>query len=443
MANPLKTFATRLKATALGDRMVRRCPPLYQSFRTTLSKFEDADLKGRRALQARLIEQTLRAAIDRPGYAALNASGLADVPYLDKETLRAGGGNAFARSGFLTTRAQTSGSSGIPLDLTRSFASVVFEQAALDHIVALAGGDFAGDRVAVLRGDMIKPVEDDTPPFWHFENDGRILKASSAHLNLKTLPLYRDALAAFAPGTLWAYPSALELLVSALEELGLQLEIPIVLTSSEVLTQDLRLRAMRCLGATVVDYYGQAERVCLAYDIDGAGYRFLAPYGHVELRETDKPTNREIIATNLQNKAMILLRYTTGDIAVLEDVPTAAEAEELTLGLKPFSRIDGRESDYLLAPDGGRIIGMNHVPRGLTGVLQMQLHQKSVTDVIVYAVAAPSVLGDEAVKSAIAAAMKPRLHKDMTLSVELCEKLTRTKAGKLPFIIRETGISDD
>jgi len=441
MANPVKGLASRLKSTGLGDRLIRRCPLLYGSCRKILADFEAADLLQRRNLQARLIEKTLDAASMLPGYRGLDTRDLAAMPELTKEDLKAHGVSEYGQSGWLTTRAQTSGSSGIPLDLSRSFVSVVFEQAALDHIVDKAGGDFACDRVSVLRGDMIKPLDDDTPPYWRFENSGRRLKASSSHLNLTTLPAYREALARFAPRILWAYPSALDLLVSGLEELGLSLHIPIVLTSSEVLTRDMRARAERCLGATVIDYYGQAERVCLAYDIGGTGYRFLAPYGHVDLRETGSPDRREIVATNLQNDAMILLKYRTGDIAVLDRAPNSAEAEEIALGLRPFARIDGREGDYLLAPDGSRIIGMNHVPRGVAGVLQMQLFQKSLTDIHVRAVAANAEA--ETVRAAIEAAMKPRMHRDMRLTVEICEKLQRTKAGKLPFIVRDAGISDD
>jgi phenylacetate-CoA ligase len=273
------------------------------------------------------------------------------------------------------------------------------------------------------------------------QSGGRVLKGSSAHLNQRTLPDYHKALQDFAPGILWAYPSVLELLLSCLEQRDLTLDIPIVLTSSEVLTSDVRARAEKRLNATVIDYYGQAERVCFASDPDGAGYRFLGPYGAVELMATEDPQRKEIVATNLRNNAMILLRYRTGDIAVLDAQPTREHLEEIALGLRPFGRIDGREGDYLLAPDGSRIIGMNHVPRGIEGVLQMQIHQTSASDVAVHAIAGTT--DTASLRTAIETAMRPRMPADMTLTVAFRDRLTRTSAGKLPFIVRTIGSSDN
>ena len=67
------------------------------------------------------------------------------------------------------------------------------------------------------------------------------------------------------PDLLWVYPSALETLCHLAESAGLQVTIPRILSSSEVLSPDARNLAKRVLKCSILDYYGQAERVALAY----------------------------------------------------------------------------------------------------------------------------------------------------------------------------------
>ncbi|WP_432348770.1 hypothetical protein WMC41_25565 (plasmid) [Shinella yambaruensis] len=429
----------RLRMASLGDALVRRFPPLYHAYRRELAAFDDSDIDGRRALQQRLVERTLAAASGLPGYAAWRGKSLDAHPLLTKEMLRSGPDRYRSSSGFLTTAAATSGSSGIPLAIKRSFASVVFEQAAIDHVVALAGGDFRRDRIAVLRGEAIKDPSDRTPPYWRVERGGRIMNFSVAHLNTATAETFFAALKEFSPGVIWAYPSALDMLAACMERRGWRLDVPVVLTSSEVLTDELRARAERLFGACVADYYGQAERVCFAYALKASAYRFMPAYGRVELQPEGEGGGRfRIVATNLRNEAQPLLRYDTGDIALAADAADAQGAEEVALGIRPFARIEGRESDYLIAPDGSRLIGMNHIPRSIDGLVQMQLRQTDPDRVLVLAVAEGPA--DETLKAAIAAKFAPRLPGTMRVEIRFCEAIAREKSGKMPLVVREAGL---
>lgn len=427
---------TRLRMTSLGDGLVRRFPPLYTGFRRELLQFEKSGLEGRKTHQDRLLDKTLRAATEHAGYSGLKGLPLDAYPVLAKEKLRAAPDGYRAPSGILSVAAATSGSSGMPLALKRSFSSVVFEQAAIDHVVALAGGDFRRDRIAILRGEAIKDPADRAPPYWRTERGGRIMNFSVAHLNAATAPAFVGALETFAPGIIWAYPSALEMLATLMRHIGRRLHVPVVLTSSEVLTDDVRAQAEAVFGACVADYYGQAERVCFAYALKAGAYSFLPAYGKVELLPAagGAKSRFRIIATNLRNKAQPLIRYDTGDIAlVLQDGPTDLEA--VAMGLLPFAGIEGREGDYLVAPDGSRLIGMNHVPRAIAGLVQMQIRQVEPDRVLVLAV--PVLPADEDLKRVIADRVTSRLPSAMRVEVRLCDAIERGKNGKMPLVVRE------
>ncbi|HEV7250028.1 MAG TPA: hypothetical protein VGN93_23870 [Shinella sp.] len=425
----------RLRMASLGDALVRRFPPLYLAYRRDLAAFDALDTAGRQVRQQRLVDRVLAAASGLPGYSACKGKPLDAYPILTKEMLRAAPDDYRSPSGLLTAAAATSGSSGIPLAIKRSFASVVFEQAAIDHVVALAGGDFRNDRIAVLRGEAIKAPSDRTPPYWRVERGGRIMNFSVAHLNAETAETFFKALKDFAPGVIWAYPSALDMLAACMERQGWRLDVPVVLTSSEVLTDELRARAEQLFGACVADYYGQAERVSFAYALKAAAYRFMPAYGQVELHSVDGDGRFRIISTNLRNAAQPLVRYDTGDIAIALD---AQDAAEVALGTKPFARIEGRESDYLIAPDGSRLIGMNHIPRSIDGLLQMQLRQTDPDRVLVLAVAERPT--DETLKAAIAAKVAQRLPQTMRVEIRFCEAIAREKSGKMPLVVRESGL---
>lgn len=433
-----------LKTASLGDALVRRFPPLYRGFRKQLRLFEESDLASRQALQQGLLRHALSDATRSPAYASLIGQEIGAFPILAKEQLRSKPDDHLAGSKFLTVAAATSGSSGVPLSLRRSFSSVVFEQAALDHVVELAGADFSRDRIAVLRGGAIKDPSDMSPPFWRIDGNGRTLQFSVAHLNAKTASAFIDALQAFSPKVLWVYPSALEMLIACFERDGRRMHVPVVLSSSEVLADNVRARAESLFGACVVDYYGQAERVCFAYALEAGAWRFMPAYGRVELHaiDSDDAFRYRLIATNLRNGAQPLIRYDTGDVIVMRNSLDTSGETEVAFGCMPFLRVDGRESDYLVAPDGSRLIGMNHIPRSIPGLLQMQLRQIETDRVVVLVV--PDGLPNHTLKAAITTQVRARLPQTMTIEIRFCEAIEREKSGKLPLVMRapHIGTSD-
>ncbi|MBA5775939.1 AMP-binding protein [Stappia sp. F7233] len=433
-------IVARLKAASLGDVLIRRFPPLYRRYRRELADFEASDIAARRVAQERLLARALQRAGGLAAYSAFQGRPLSAYPLLAKERLRTSPQDFLGPLQVLAASAATSGSSGMPLAVKRSFASLVFEQAAIDHVAALAGADFRHGRVAILRGEAIKDASDMTPPYWRMQGGGRVMNFSASHLGEQSAPAYFEALQQFRPDVLWAYPSALETLAGHFRALSLQLSIPVILTSSEVLTDDVRQQAATTFGARVADYYGQAERVSFAYSLEAGAYRFLSPYGHVELLPLEDGgagfTRCSIVSTNLRNSAQPLVRYRTGDVALIEGEASDGRLEAISLGAEPFLRIEGREADYLVAPDGRRLIGMNHVPRGIEGVVQMQLRQVARDRVLVLAVANGS--GGPELEREIAGKLAARLPGTMRIDVEFRDRLERNASGKLPLVVRET-----
>jgi phenylacetate-coenzyme A ligase PaaK-like adenylate-forming protein len=437
----MTSVADKVKALALGDRFVRRNPLAYPVARGTFDRLAPATLDERRRLTEARLRWILRAASHTP-YGRRTDAGdrIGDWPLLVKGPVRDDPGE-YVRRRRLTVGAATSGTTGVPLSLTRSLLSVSAEQAALDFLLALRGIVLASARVAVLRAEVPTSSGNGRPVYWRDTAGGRRRLFSSNDLSRASLDAFVEGLEEFEPDCLLAYPSSLDSLCFLLEERGLGLEIPATLTSSEVLPDQTRAIAERQLRTRVIDLYGQAERVSLAYSVRKGEYRFLPGYGHTELVLVDRSPEGdvyEIVGTSLWNASMALIRYRTGDLVVLPRGTTGEEIEEIRYGLRPFGGILGRRSDYLVAPNGARIIGVNHIPRGVEHVVRMQIVQEARDSLRVLVLAGGEF--DERDRDRIRRNLADKLPREMRFTIETVPRLEHDSRARTPFLIRRPGV---
>jgi phenylacetate-CoA ligase len=391
--------------------------------------------EGRRFLQEELLARTLRYA-RQTGYGRNKARALSAYPVLDKDLLRANPED-FIRKTWLSVPAATSGSSGVPLKLKRSLENIAAEQAFLDSLLP-EGISFKTAKIAVLRGDFVKSPNDATPPFGSYR-DAKYLTLSFPHLNKQNLAWFVEALQAFQPDVLWVYPTAADLLASLCLDAGITIPIKTVLSSSEMLSPEAFTRLEKAFLATVVDYYGQAERVCLSYQTKPDEAWFEPAYGLVELTPLAEVTQTgfitaSVVATGFWNSVMPLVRYTTGDKILYPDRYTAQDVALIPLGLKPFTRILGRESEYLLTPEGAKIQALNNIPREVDHLRQVQFIQHSLQSVEIRVLATENFVTIDKEKLLYNARLK--IPESITLTLTTDVPLEQTVQHKTPFVIR-------
>jgi phenylacetate-CoA ligase len=279
--------------------------------------------------EARLRHSMIAAGNHLPAHADLRGRvplhGVADflranVPILDKEDLLAQRARRYPNGGqprWWWSVGRTSGSTGTPLEVFRSLDSVVWEQAF--HLQHWAWAGYrAGDWQVVLRGDLIVPLDQRTPPYWFTDGVGRQLLVSTRHLHRDAMPSVAQAIRACGASQLRAYPSAASELAQLNEELGLGLRFRAVVTGSEMLYPLQRELIERSFGARVFDFYGMAERNALATECEHGRLHVHPEYALVEIVDAQgRPTDDEgfIVGTTLHNQVMPLLRYRLKDMA--------------------------------------------------------------------------------------------------------------------------------
>ena len=263
---------------------------------------------------------------------------------------------------------------------------------------------------------------------------------SSNHLSPTTARWFHDELQRFAPEVLYTHPSSGEALASFMQKLGLSIPIAVVLTSSEVLEPSGRLLMERVFQATVVDYYGLAERVAFAAGLAAGASYFNPAYGRVELLPLDDaeaPTGcqaLEIIGTGFWNDAMPLVRYRTGDRVIVPDHYGAAELEDVALGLLPVSAIQGRDKEHLISPRGEVLVGITNATDGINGLVRMQVVQESLDAVRLLVVADPRV--GRVNEAELIGNVRKWVPGDMRVTLEHVERIDRLPSGKTPFVNR-------
>jgi len=428
----LARLKQRIISQARMNVLVRRTPGFYgRAMRELAAPPAEND-------QKRKLARILRLASALPAYASVGSTRLSDYPLLSKDQIRACPADYLRQTWLPKSVAKTSGTTGVPLGVSRSLNAVVFEQAVIDWLCAKAGIDLARARSAVLRGLDLKAPDDRAPPFWR--QAGNSLLFSSNHLDRSTVRHFVSALNAFRPDVVLAYPSVAENLIRLMQREGLDFRCALVVTSSERLTPEARAKISDAFDARVFDYYGQAERVACAYSLEPGAYWFVPHYAYVELLDGDDQRGHEIVGTPLHNVSQILVRYRTGDHIV-----TAAHdpqhLRDVAAGRLPFEAVLGRTTDnVLLARRGGILVGIDHIPRGLDDLGRFQVIQTAPDQALILVQASGEVPADA--ERRIMANARTKLPAGFDVRIAFVDDLRRTPSGKTPYVIREVSEAD-
>ncbi len=161
----------------------------------------------------------------------------------------------------------------------------------------------------------------------------------------------------FQPHYLYGFPSYFLELAGVWHE-WVRRRIPLrgLMTSSERMEARTRSYLELIFGVRVLDVYGLTEFKEIAWQCPvGPGYHINMDSVVIEvINEHGRPVapgeRGEVIVTSLTNRAMPLIRYATGDLAVRLGGHCSCGR-----GLERLDRIEGRIADYVPIPQLGRL----------------------------------------------------------------------------------------
>ncbi|WP_137175778.1 phenylacetate--CoA ligase family protein [Massilia sp. HP4] len=251
---------------------------------------------------------------------------------------------------------RTSGTSGSPLTLVQSLGAVIREEAFIQRQLHWIGWR-PGQRRAWIRGDIVGDGH-----YFHRDPIGKMLVMSSYHLSNATIGAYVAALETYDPVVIQAYPSSIGAIANWLQAVGRRYAgraLRGVMTSSETLAPDVRAAVVRGFGVPVFDWYGQAERVAAIGTCEQGRYHLLTDYGGVELLPLPDGSC-ELVGTSLNNAAMPLARYRTGDTVLVGSAAPCGCGRVFPT----VEAVIGRQERSVTLPDGRMVARLDRVFQG-------------------------------------------------------------------------------
>ena len=357
---------------------------------------------------------------------------IAKLPLLTKADVREGG------KSLVSTRKQgplfsgsTSGTTGAPLGLYQDLAAINRENAFVWRQLAWAGMR-QGDRRAWMRGDMIVPATQQKPPYWRVNRAENTLMLSSYHLSESAAPAYLDSLARFDPVVIQAYPSSIGFLAAWMLGAGFRYRgtsLRGIVTSSETLSDIRRREIEGAFGCRVFDWYGQFERVAAIGTCEQGRHHLFSDYSFVEMRPADDGLF-ELVGTGFNNLSMPLIRYRCGDL-----VRPAPARERCACGrsFPVIEQIIGRIDDSIKLADGRSIGRLDHIFKGVEGILEAQIRQDRLDALTMLVV--PSATFNDRTRETLQSNARYRLGDGVALEIQLVDSIPRTKNGKFKGVV--------
>ncbi len=306
---------------------------------------------------------------------------LPKIPFLSKDDIRESLEAMRSDRASRVVRCTTGGSTGAPLAFYLGPTRVSSDVAArcrAERWWGLGVGDLEfvlwASPVEIGKHDALRAARD------------RLLRTrlfSAFEMNPQTMDRYIEHLLRRPYRRVFGYPGSIARLCAHAAAIGQPLQrvgVRGVFVTGEYLREEWRALISSTFGCPVANGYGGRESGFIAHECPAGRLHITADRLVVEIVDAagnvlDAGESGEIVVTHFDTPEMPLLRYRTGDIGVL-----AADACPCGRTLPVLARVDGRKTDFVVAPDGRAVHGISvtHIMRDIEGIRQFRVTQKAV-----------------------------------------------------------------
>jgi phenylacetate-CoA ligase len=337
-----------------------------------------------------------------------------------------------------TVAKTTGGSTGEPVTVHKTHTAMAWELAATWRGYAWAGVDI-GDLQARFWGVPLSAAAQRTARLTDFICHRR--RFSAFNFDRGSFEQYDQQLRANPPDYFYGYVSMIAELARWYADTGRRLEQPprAVITTSEVLSPDDRSAIEAAFQCRVFNEYGCGELGTIAHECEHGRLHTSDENMIIEILDGDRPCEPgekgEIVVTELNNIAMPLIRYRTGDFGALGNEPCPCGR---TLGV--LSDVFGRAYDFIVSPDGRRfhaeflVYIFEEAQRQKCGIAQFRVEQTAPDHLHLLVV--PSESGfPEPEELRLVARIHELLGANMRVTTSRVQRIQREASGKMRVIV--------
>lgn len=368
-------------------------------------------------------------------FTTFEISDLKKLPYLEKEDLR-----KFGTTTLLSTKREkgkfiaSSGSTGTP---TKIYFNQTFHQI-WSAIYEVRIRHWAGVNHKMARGMIggrrVLPSAKAKAPFYRYNYFEKQTYFSAYHLSEKTVANYVKGLQKNKVEYLVGYAMSIYFWADFINQQNIKTpKLKAVLTSSEKLTEPMRIAIEKAFQCKVYDAYSGVEACGLISENKYGELLFSPDTGIMEvLNENGKDVafgeTGEVIATGFLNYNQPLIRYRIGDnVKLAKDQTTKSGVNMLKI-----DAIVGRIEDVIIGKDGRKMVRFHGLFVNLEGLKSAQIIQHSIENIEIKLVVHANF--DKTNEATITKRLESQLGK-LNLTFTYVADLPRTKNGKIKAVI--------
>ena len=326
----------------------------------------------------------------------------------------------------------TSGTTGKALHFYTSKSAIAFQWAVWWRHRARFGVHL-GAWHANFTGKRVVPLDQRTPPFWRWNRPLHQALLTMHHLTKEKIFSVINFLNSHRFEFYSGYPSIIHMLALHAGDAGLSLENPprAVFTGAENMLDFQRREIQKFTGAVLTDQYGCSEGCGNASHCPEFGYHEDFEFGILEGRELQPGSPaRSMLCTGFACEDFPFIRYEVGDAGVPQE-----RGKSCLCGRKSdvWVRIEGRKDDYVVTPEGLRIMRFDYVFKDSLNVEEAQVVQECLGEITVRIVRRPSYrIHDE---SAINREVRRWISPTLKVRFEYVSEIEREANGKFRAVL--------
>lgn len=368
--------------------------------------------------------------------------GVADLPklpVLTKEDVRLNFDRLLARNanrGCLIWR-HTSGTTGKALSFYSTKASLAFQWAVWwRHRMRL--GLRLRDWHANFTGHRVVPGQQQEPPFWRWNYPTRQALVGMQQIVPEKVSALVRFLSEHEFSYYSGYPSIIHSFVLIASEAGLKLARPprVIDTGAENILQTQRRDIEAFTGAVLTDQYGMSEGAGNASQCEHGSYHEDHEFGVLEAVEEestgDGRARGRILCTGFACPEFPFLRYEIGDVGVWQPRSFRCRCGRES---RVLHSIEGRVDDYVITPEGRRVMRFDYVFKDAKEVKECQVVQRERGAIVLRVVRRNGYAARD--EQMIASEISRWISPTLKISFEYVPVIERSSSGKFKAVVSE------
>jgi phenylacetate-CoA ligase len=338
-----------------------------------------------------------------------------------------------ARGNALTLH-RTSGTTGTALRFYSSAEAISFQWAVWWRHRMRFGLE-PGMLHANFTGKRMVPLAQDNPPFWRWNRPLAQALLNVHHLTPAKIGSIIDFLNFQDFKYYSGYPSIIHVLAVTACEAGMSLAQPpkVIVTGAENMLEFQRRDLKAFTHATLTDQYGFSEGCGNASHCEQFVYHEDFEFGILEPHhDSQSAAGREhnILCTGFANFDFPLIRYQVGDSAIWQDAGQNCPCGRHS---RVLLAISGRNDDYVVTPEGRRIMRFDYVFKDTPNVKEAQVVQEHSGEISLRIVPRHhySSLDETVIAQQIRSWISPKLK----VNFEYVPEIARASNGKFRAVV--------